>query len=410
MAFDAHYDVIVAGGGIAGVAAALAAAECGARTALVEKTAFWGGLATAGMVFIYLPLCDGMGHQVSAGLAERLLKCALRYGPGDLDAAWQTPNPDANPRHPRLRSVFVPAAFILGMDEMLENAGVTLWLDTVLTGTLTDAAGRVTGVEVFNKGGAGRFYAPVVVDATGDAEIARNAGAEFVEEGNILAFWGMQVMENAAENRDAGARLSEHLRGVIHGVVDPTPNQRALSPRGSSDFLLSARRWLRTYYQQLSPDRHLHYPAILPALAQFRRSAHIVSRKGIVEDTHNQPLSGAIGMASDWCNVGIVQELPFSAMLPEKLENIIVAGRALDASGYGWELARSIPAVAVSGEAAGVAAALSARRQQPPSRLDVVELQNILRQRGGKPTLHDAGLCYRHETGYREPVWIHSGH
>lgn len=63
-------DVLVAGGGVAGIAAALAAARGGAKVILLEKAFMLGGLATAGLVTIYLPLCDGMGRQVSFGLAE----------------------------------------------------------------------------------------------------------------------------------------------------------------------------------------------------------------------------------------------------------------------------------------------------------------------------------------------------
>ncbi|MBO5201267.1 MAG: FAD-dependent oxidoreductase, partial [Lentisphaeria bacterium] len=78
------YDVIVAGAGVAGVAAALAAAEEGAKVALIEKTIFPGGLATTGLVFFYLQLCDGKGTQVSYGLVEKLLKASIKYGPDSL--------------------------------------------------------------------------------------------------------------------------------------------------------------------------------------------------------------------------------------------------------------------------------------------------------------------------------------
>ncbi|NLG37001.1 MAG: FAD-dependent oxidoreductase, partial [Clostridiales bacterium] len=67
------YDVVVVGGGVAGVAAAGAAARSGARTLLIEKSISLGGLATIGLINIYLPLCDGMGHKVTTGIAEELL-------------------------------------------------------------------------------------------------------------------------------------------------------------------------------------------------------------------------------------------------------------------------------------------------------------------------------------------------
>src|SRR5512135_3443302 len=84
------YDVAVVGGGIAGVAAAVAAARAGAKTCLIEKEHALGGLATLGLVVFYLPICDGCGRQVIAGLGEELLKISIKYGPDEIPAAWRT--------------------------------------------------------------------------------------------------------------------------------------------------------------------------------------------------------------------------------------------------------------------------------------------------------------------------------
>ncbi len=75
--FEKTYDVVVAGAGVAGVAAALGRARAGLHTALVEKTVLLGGPATTGLVNIYLPLCDGYGHQAIFGIAEELLHLSL---------------------------------------------------------------------------------------------------------------------------------------------------------------------------------------------------------------------------------------------------------------------------------------------------------------------------------------------
>ena len=75
-----EYDVMVAGGGVAGIAAALASARSGASTILCEREYGLGGLATLGLITIYLPLCDGNGRQVSFGIAEELLKLSVKHG------------------------------------------------------------------------------------------------------------------------------------------------------------------------------------------------------------------------------------------------------------------------------------------------------------------------------------------
>ena len=83
------FDVVVAGAGIAGISAAVAAARMGRKTALVEKQTLIGGLATSGLILVYLPLCNGKGTQVTFGIAEELLLRSLqdlpfsRCCPGD---------------------------------------------------------------------------------------------------------------------------------------------------------------------------------------------------------------------------------------------------------------------------------------------------------------------------------------
>ena len=73
-------DVLVCGGGIAGVSASLAASRQGKKVILLEKQFMLGGLGTSGLVTIYLPLCDGCGRQVSYGIAEELLRLSVSMG------------------------------------------------------------------------------------------------------------------------------------------------------------------------------------------------------------------------------------------------------------------------------------------------------------------------------------------
>ena len=83
-------DVVVAGGGIAGCAAALAAARNGARVLLIEKQTLLGGLATAGLITYYLPLCDGEGTQMSYGIAEEFLHLSVLHHPEkDIPDCWR---------------------------------------------------------------------------------------------------------------------------------------------------------------------------------------------------------------------------------------------------------------------------------------------------------------------------------
>ena len=75
-----EYDVLVAGGGVAGCAAALEAARCGRRVLLLEKGVALGGLATIGLINLFVPMCNGRGVPVIRGMAEEFLRLSIRYG------------------------------------------------------------------------------------------------------------------------------------------------------------------------------------------------------------------------------------------------------------------------------------------------------------------------------------------
>ena len=81
-------DVFVAGGGFAGISSALSAAREGKRVILAERLFMLGGLATAGLVTIFLPLCDGEGHQVSYGICEELIKLAASESFNSVPKEW----------------------------------------------------------------------------------------------------------------------------------------------------------------------------------------------------------------------------------------------------------------------------------------------------------------------------------
>ncbi len=160
-----QYDVIVAGGGLAGVAAACAAARAGASTALIEAQAFAGGVATATMeATMSNRFHNAAGEQVVGGrpyeLVERLVDL------GATTATWAK-----QPYH----ITFDIELAKLAMDMMLEEAGVHVYYGTIVTDAVT-SENRVTGVVISNRSGNQRLKATCVVDSTGDADVAYYAG------------------------------------------------------------------------------------------------------------------------------------------------------------------------------------------------------------------------------------------
>lgn len=396
--FERNYDILVIGGGVAGIAAAVSAAESGMKTALIEKSAMLGGLATMGMIYFYLPICDGKGTQVSFGLAEKLLRTAVKYSPSMDIESWKS-----DFKNFRFRTTFSPAACILAYEELLLEKGVEIWYDSDFIALEKNSA-ELSELIIRNKGGNGKFTACAVVDATGDAEVARECGCPFVQGENQLAFWSI---ENDDDNHDeAWHRMGNStLKGLIKGLIrqEYLP-YHALDPRGTSDFIIESRNWARSVYKSPEINKEKRFPVLIPSMADYRTAARIESLKNVPHDTHNCRFEDSIGMSADWSSTGTIQEIPYSALLPQKGENIIVAGRCIGAEQYAWELTRSIPACAVSGEAAGTAAALAVKNKTTCAALDVKLLQNNLYERGCKLHLSDIKLPYRNEAGYIAPA------
>jgi ribulose 1,5-bisphosphate synthetase/thiazole synthase len=377
---DHRYDVLVCGGGIAGVAAALEAARAGRRTALLEKTILFGGLATAGLIWAYPPLYDADGNKVTAGLAEELLQLACRYGPGGADPS----------RLGRDWTVFSPAAFILALDEALLEAGVEIWLDTLVCQPVMEGD-HIRGVEAETKAGRITFTARVVIDATGDADIAYRSGATCVEAGNLMAMWTLQTSlaraRQAMESQD-GARVMEMLI-LGDSLLDREAWAKAktwtgLDARSVTSFVLEGRRLLR---EQIAKARSSGspgdpYPLVLPAQAQFRTTRRIVGRTTIAPGEHDRTRPESIGVVADWRAPEHVWEIPFGALIPDRVSGLLVAGRCLAAEEDPWEATRVITPVAVTGQAAGLAAALAVAQGVSPGDLPVDAIQSQLEARG----------------------------
>ncbi|MFP4057005.1 MAG: FAD-dependent oxidoreductase [Candidatus Brocadiia bacterium] len=388
MDFQRDYDVVVAGAGVAGAAAALEAARAGRATALVEKTVLLGGLATSGLVNIFLPLCDGRGRQVLRGIPEEFLHLSLRYGPGEPPPRWRG-EPEASPGE-RYRVVFAPAAFALALDEVLCEAGVDLWLDTLAAAPALEGR-RISGIEVENKSGRGLLRARCVVDATGDADIAFRAGAPCAEEGNWLSLWALRARLEAAQQAVARGSAEPLLEVVRLGGDDSgrgAPQGRAWrGTRGEevTRFVLESRRLLREHYREVQGaegGRWGDFPMALPAMAQFRTTRRICGQATMSDGGHGRRVADSVGLAPDWRKAGCVWEVPWGALLPRQVEGLLVAGRCISSEGDAWQVMRVIPPAALTGQVAGLAAALAVGQDTAPAQLDAADLQEALRSKG----------------------------
>ena len=370
----AFYDIAVAGAGVAGAAAAVQSARAGKKTVLVEKTFQPGGLATGGLVMIWLPMCDGNGRQVCAGMAEEFLRAVMRYGPGERPPVWR--NASHAPPRERLHCLFSPASLILALDELLEESGVEILYDSRICKARVDR-GTLTSFTIENGRGRSKIAARRFVDATGDAVLARLAGASCERVSDMLSMWHLACDEYALG--DYRWTDVDDERIVLR--TDSWPlSTNADDPAGD---LRTARRLLREWYKdRLSEgmERTRLFPLALPSIPQTRSSWFIRAARSVPDDPAIRRFPDSVALVPDWRVPGPVAEIPFGALLPVSgPKNLLAAGRCAGAQGRGRDMIRSIPACVATGQAAGLAASLSLDRCIPPDELDAEELQRKLR-------------------------------
>lgn len=356
-----EYDTVVCGGGIAGISAALASARCGAKTLLIEREFMLGGLATAGLVAIYLPLCDGMGRQVTFGIAEELARYSVRFGTDSertWPAAWLDKNGDPEERKQyRFEVTYNPQVFAADVETLLADAGVDILFGTVVCSTMVED-GKITHLIIENKSGRAAIAAKAVVDATGDADIVHQSGEDEAVHaaGNVLAAWYYSVTEGHYQMHmlgfsDAADAPQKQLMKRRFGGID--------GDELSEQTILSHANTLADFrkHGELSQTYSLATMATIPQVRMTRRlnSACVMD----TADDHKE-FSDSVGLFGNWHKKGAgqVYELRFGALHGDKIKNLICAGRNLSNTDALWDLTRVIPVCALSGQAAGTAAAM----------------------------------------------------
>lgn len=384
-----RYDVVVVGGGIAGVAAALAAARSGVSVCLIEKLYALGGLATLGNVIVYLPLCDGRGRQVMAGLTEELLRLSVE----DVRVPNKTARFDRFPdcwrpggdpearRRTRYEVDFNPAAFLLALEWRVVDAGVTLMYDTRFVAVHRDGD-RIAHVIVENKSGRQALAAGAVIDATGDADVCAAAGEETESlDSNVLAGWfytlsGGELRLQVLSKRYSPNATREGGDGpFFRGDVAADVTAQVLGTRALLRERLAALR-----AKQLDADIQPIQVATFPGFRMTRRLVGAYSLRA--EDSHRW-FEDAVGLMSDWRKAGPVWSIPLRSLVATRTANLAAAGRCISAAPSVWDVARAIPVCGVTGEAAGVAAALAlCDHGGDVRRLHAADVADCLRSRG----------------------------
>ena len=371
------YDVSVVGGGIAGIAAAIAAVRNGARVCLIEKNCACGGLATLGNVNVYLPLCDGRGNQVISGLAEEFIKLSISDGYGRIPDCWLNDRDIESRKKFRLKVEFNPWTFALELEKLLVKEGIEILYDTRFC-TTVKKHGAITHLILENKSGRFAIQTESIVDASGDADVCFAAGEDVVgSRKNVACGWffyfdGKQVKKRIFSHRyDPYNRKTYGNRGFS---VD--------EKNGTTMQILSSRKNIKQLIEKMKIENPVLYPVSLPSISTFRMTRRLKGQTELKETDEGKKFSDAVGMCGDWRKPGPIYYIPFSSLYAVKTTNLITAGRCISAKSA-WDIVRAIPVCCLTGEIAGTASAfLQKNKEKKFSSLNLKKLRQVLINQG----------------------------
>src|SRR5512134_2063044 len=451
----AETDVLVVGGGPAGLGAALGAANAGADVILAERYGFLGGNATAALVMplmsfhtqmptrerrgatTLLPTDHGPGEPVVGGALAKLLQRLVHVGgaiPPTLATGYVVP--------------FDPEWFKLVALDLLDEAGVQLLFHAFASGILGD--NKVEGVIFETKSGPLAIRAKVTVDCTGDADIAVQAGTP-TEVGRLdglvqpmtlmfrmaefhrAAFEGY-VKENPKEWRGVHGLWELVRKATAAGELKlpredilffATPHEGEVSVNstrvtrvlGTDVWDLSYAEWMsrrqmrqiaeflkqyvpgfeKSYVMQSGVNVGVRetrriigdYQLTVEDVLSARKFDDGIARGAYPVDIHNPTGTGTVLKRLP---PGEAYDIPLRCLMPQNAEGLVVAGRCISGTHEAHSSYRVMPIVMATGQAAGVTAALAARRGVRPRETSAREVQRELVRQGAslRRELHPA--------------------
>ncbi len=436
-------DVLVAGGGLAGIAAAIASARTGSRTMLVEQAGWLGGMGITGATGLHSFFNIFAAHKgidryrVVAGIAQELVDRVAQMGGGIGHVHMERGGDFVSMLTP-----VEPETFKLAAAEMCLEAGVKLLLRTTIDEVVaTD--GHVEGLVVINKAGRCMIRAKQFVDCTGDGDVAAWAGAPFAafkpdEEGAYSAGFTFRLcnVDLAALEADLESRglITQLAHAVKPGQKEPDLVRlgidmwklRESGVAGMPGYFLSSSVRPRelTYCNCINygPNDGLDPEALSAAEVDLRaKMLHVAEmfrdnfagcgdcyvagpapsagqRRGRAVRCHYELTQADctqgrrfddeiacfsfIDNSQDLVADGGAYGIPYRALIPKGVSNVLIAGRMMTVDTRAHNSTRNTVCCLACGQAAGTAAALACRENCEPEQLDVVQLREALESAG----------------------------
>ena len=392
----AHYDVIVAGGGVAGAAAAISAARAGKSVLLIEKAQKLGGLATLGLINYFVPMCNGRGKQIIFGMAEEFLRTALKYGYGSIhpDFVNGAISPEKlagyaarGEKPPRYQTKFPAEIFALQLTELCVAEGVDLTFDSLLSRPVAEETGgqtKLLGVVIENKSGREYYTADMFVDATGDCDLVYRAGIPTAERGNFHTYAGSKITLDSCRKAVETGDIKNALTGIcgggasLYGGGHPKeiPLYYGCSSGDVNRYLISNQ--LEMLKKLKKDDRLSRDVVTLPGMCQFRTTRRIEGDYVLKESDVYRHFDDSVGAINDFDRRDYLYEIPYRTLVNRKASNLITCGRTAAGDGYAWDVLRVIPPAIITGQAAGLACAQALDESRAVADIDVPKLQRTL--------------------------------
>jgi len=369
-------DVLVIGGGSAGVCAAIAARRAGAEVTLVERYGHFGGLWSGGLVLVIIGHIIEGGQQVCQGIGEEMMRRLDK-----MDGAIIDRRPGSNP------TVDAEAVKYL-MVEMIEEAKVKVFLhcwgvDAIVSND------RVQGAVFESKSGRQAILAKVIVDASGDGDLFAAAGAEFEHRAHNIGLVSRVGNMDRVDPAKAGGRKPRYLGGhtPIPGVNWANmrgPEEDGLNIEVLTRLEMTHRKFLWQNMQKVRKTpgyEKVYLMETAPQLGvRITRVLDGVSRVMMKDLKSGAKYADVVGVGGASNMEHGPWPIRYGALVPKSVDNVLAAGRCISAEMRMADLVRLIPNCFVTGHAAGAAAAVAAQDHCRPRDVDVRKVQKLLRE------------------------------